>query len=81
MTALRQEAISIVESLPEEKILMLLNFLRGIGNDITEKNERLAMKKAAFEELETLRRRIPDLDYDKELASYREEKFGNENFS
>ena len=81
MTTLRQEAISIVESLPEEKILTLLNFLRGIRDDITEKNKRLAMKNAAFEELETLRREIPDLDYDRELANYRAERFGDANFN
>ena len=68
MTALRREALSLVESLPEEKILTLINFLRDL-EDRAEKNKRLAMKKAAFDELETLRREIPDLDYDKELAN------------
>ena len=75
MSSLRQEALSIVESLPEEKISALMNFLRELN--LTEKTKRLARKKAAFEELETLRRKIPDLDYDKELAIYRDEKFGN----
>ena len=75
MNSLRQEALSIVESLPEEKISVLMNFLRELN--LTEKNKRLTRKKAAFEELETLRRKIPDLDYDKELAIYRDEKFGN----
>lgn len=78
MTALRQEIISIVESLPDEKILTLINFLREI-TEPTEKTSRLLKKKAAFDELETLRRNIPDLDYEKELASYREERFGNAN--
>lgn len=75
MSSLRQEALSIIESLPEEKISALMNFLRELS--LTEKNKRLTRKKAAFEELETLRRKIPDLDYDKELAIYRDEKFGN----
>ncbi len=78
MTALRQEAISIVESLPEEKILTLINFLRGI-TEPAEKDNHLLKKKAAFDELETLRREISDLDYEKELATYREERFGNAN--
>ncbi|MBR2520142.1 MAG: hypothetical protein IKE46_10230 [Selenomonadaceae bacterium] len=78
MTTLRQEAISIVESLPEEKILTLLNFLREL-TDFTDTAKRLAKKKAAFDELETLRREIPDLNYDKALADYRNEKFGNAN--
>ncbi len=76
MTALRQEAISIVESLPEEEISVLMNFLRQM-KDLSAKNKRLAMKKAAFDELESLRRKIPDLDYEKELAAYRAERFGN----
>ncbi len=75
MSSLRQEALSIIESLPEEKISALMNFLRELS--LTEKNKRLTRKKAAFEELEALRRKIPDLDYDKELAIYRDEKFGN----
>ena len=75
MNSLRQEALSIVGSLPEEKILALVNFLRELN--LPEKNLRLARKKAAFDELETLRRKIPDLDYDKELAAYRDEKFGH----
>ncbi len=32
-------------------------------------------KDKAFEELESLRRKVPQIDYDKELESYREEKF------
>jgi len=79
MTALRLEALSLVESLPEEKILTLINFLRDL-EDRAEKDKRLAMKKDAFDELETLRREIPNLDYDKELATYRAERFGNANF-
>lgn len=79
MTALRLEALSLVKSLPEEKILTLINFLRTL-EDHAEKDNRLAMKKAAFDELETLRREIPNLDYDKELANYREERFGNAHF-
>ena len=76
MNSLRQEAISIVESLPEEKISALLKFLRELP-DFTDKDTRLAEKKSAFDELETLRRKIPDLDYDKELAAYRDEKFND----
>ncbi|MBR4383007.1 MAG: hypothetical protein IKP64_05560 [Selenomonadaceae bacterium] len=78
MTTLRQEAISIIESLPEEKISALMNFLREL-TDFKDGAKRLAIKKAAFDELETLRREIPDLNYDKALAAYRNEKFGNAN--
>ena len=79
MTALRRKAISIVESLPEEKLSALLNFLYDM-EELANKNKRLAIKKAAFDELETLRRSVPDLDYNKELATYRQERFGHANF-
>ena len=39
-------------------------------DDITE-------RRAAFERIEQLRRPMPDLDEKSELASYREEKYGN----
>ena len=45
MTALRQEAISIVESLPEEKISTLLNILHIMRDEFTEREKSLAMHK------------------------------------
>ena len=79
MSALKQQAISIVENLSEEKILLLLNFLQGL-NEHSEKNSRLLRKEKAFSELENLRIKAPNLDYKKELQSYREERFGIANF-
>ena len=79
MTAIKQKAISMIENLPEEKILLLLNFLQNL-NEQTEKNNRLAEKEKAFSELENLRIKAPDLDYKKELQSCREERFGIANF-
>lgn len=32
---------------------------------------------AAFERLEKMRKKAPDLDYEAELAAYREEKYGH----
>ena len=43
-------------------------------NEPHENNDQSARDRA-FEELEKLRRKFPDLDYDKELESYREEKY------
>ena len=49
MTALRKDAMDLLEKVPEDK---------------------------AFEELERLRKKVPELDYNKELENYREEKYG-----
>ena len=74
--AMRYEAYSILERLPEGKMKELLPYLRSIDEpeDIEEVRKR---KHEAFLRLEQLRRPIPDLDEEKELAEWREEKFGN----
>ena len=33
-------------------------------------------REEAFQRLERIRKKVPDFDYDKELADYREEKYG-----
>ncbi len=42
----------------------------------TKENDNMTERRKAFEELEKLCRHIPNLDDDKELAEYREEKYG-----
>ncbi len=44
--------------------------------EITSPTENMEERRAAFERIEKLRRPIPDLDEKKELAEYREERFG-----
>ena len=58
-----------------------------ISNDSTEKrcdgftgSESEKVREQAFEQLENLRRKAPQIDYERELASYREEKYGTANF-
>ena len=43
----------------------------------TYKDENQEAKDLAFESLEKLRKKFSDLDYDKELAEYREGKYEN----
>ena len=40
------------------------------------KDDAAERRKAAFDRIMKLRKPMPDLDYDKELAEYREEKYG-----
>ena len=74
-TGLRQDAYFILQRLPEEKLREALSYLRSIDEpeDIETVRKR---KHEAFLRLEQLRRPIPDLDEKKELAEWREEKFG-----
>lgn len=73
MTALRQSAIRELERIPEAKIGFILQIMQGINSLYDDKQ---AERKEAFVKLEQLRKKGTVVDYDAELASYREEKYG-----
>lgn len=66
-------AYSIFQQLTEEE---LQGFVLIFSKLHPNTNEDMERRKAAYERIMELRKPMPDLDYDKELASYREEKYG-----
>lgn len=73
MTALRQSAMRELEKLPEDKISFVLQIMQGVNGLY---NDSSSQKKDAFARLEQLRKKGTVVDYDAELVSYREEKYG-----
>ncbi|MDE5717949.1 MAG: UDP-N-acetylenolpyruvoylglucosamine reductase [Lachnospiraceae bacterium] len=73
MTALRQSAIRELEKIPEDKISLILQIMQGVNGLY---NDNRSERKEAFARLEQLRRKGTVTDYDMELSSYREEKYG-----
>ena len=74
MTTLRKNAMDLLEQMPEDKLYFIVQIMHGVkGLYGTEKQ---AAKDQAFEMLEGIRKKVPELDYDKELENYREEKYG-----
>ena len=73
MTTLRQTAIRELEKLPEDKIGFILQIMQGVNG--LYNNDQLE-RKEAFIRLEQLRKKGTVTDYDAELASYREKKYG-----
>lgn len=73
MTALRQSAIRELEKIPEDKISLILQIMQGVNGLY---NDNQSERKEAFARLEQLRRKGTVTDYDAELASYREVKYG-----
>jgi len=73
MTALRQSAMRELEKLPEDKISFVLQIMQGVNGLY---NDPQSERKEAFERLEQLRRKGNVVNYDAELAEYREEKYG-----
>lgn len=73
MTALRQSAMRELEKLPEDKISFVLQIMQGVNGLY---NDSSSQKKDAFARLEQLRKKGTVVDYDAELVSYREKKYG-----
>lgn len=81
MTVLRQKASELLTMMPEESMIALVQYMqKEIVKQISDE-KRLEKKATAYENLLKLRKSVPELDYEKELAEYREEKFGNAHFS
>lgn len=82
MTALRREAIQLVEQMPEEQMSHIIQYIRSLigkssSDEQVSKNVEATPKMKAFWELEKML--VPmsqDLDYKKELAEARDEKYG-----
>lgn len=83
MTALRREAIQLVEQMPEEQMPYVIQYIQALkdkvfdGNFILREIE-MSPKMRAYRELE--RMIVPvshELDYDRELAEARDEKYGS----
>lgn len=73
LTAIRQEANQMLEKVPEDKLGFVIQIMQGVNGLY---NDEQSEKKEAFAKLEQLRRKGTVVDYDAELASYREEKYG-----
>ncbi len=74
MTSLRKDAYSLLDRMPEDKLLFLVQIMKGF--DKLPPPKKSTGNSPAFLRLMELRRPIPDLDEEKELAQWREEKFG-----
>ncbi len=84
ITALRQDAYSLLERVPDDKLFTVVQFMREMEASSTRerREQELQERRAAFKRLQELvdsHPPMPDLDEEKELAEWREEKFGNAN--
>ena len=79
MTSMQQDAIDLIQKLPEEKLAALLVIMRSI--EVNEPAKNLTARRRAFEKLERIRRPIEGLDEKKELETWRREKFEHANIS
>jgi hypothetical protein len=74
MTALKHEAIQLVKQMPEEQMPYIIQYIRRLNSGRV--HTTVTPKMEAFLELENML--VPmdqELDYDKELAEARDEKY------
>ena len=86
MTALKREAIQLVEQMPEDQMPYVIQYIQTLKGKISGTEQlssdevTVTPKMRAFLELEKML--IPvsqELDYDKELAEARDERYGRIN--
>lgn len=78
MSEKKREAVALLEEMPEDKVDFVIEFIRQLEIQTTDKSV-LTPKMAAFQRLEELRKQtVPDImpDDGKELAEARDEKYG-----
>ncbi|MBQ9209341.1 MAG: hypothetical protein IJ149_07135 [Oscillospiraceae bacterium] len=71
----REIALDIFNRLNERQLKGFIA-LFSPNEELNEKDSDMAERRAAFARMEKLRRPMPELDEKKELAEYREEKYG-----
>lgn len=84
MTVLRQQAMQLVQQLPEDQVPNIIQYLHSligkVGFDRPRESEAsVSPKMKAFMELESMVKPVPELDYKKELGEARDEKYGHSN--
>lgn len=78
----REKAIQLIKEMPDNKMIFAVKILRDIKGLPAEENEpdgEKQIREEAFLQLESMRKDIPDLDYEKELTEYQKGRYGRYN--
>ena len=81
MTVLRQQAMQLVQRIPEDQVPNMIQYLLSLIGEVgfdrpRESETNISPKMKAFMELESMVKPVPELDYKKELEEARNEKYG-----
>ncbi len=73
----KEMAYNIFQQLSEEQLKGFIALFKDFyTNSQTEEQLEIEKRREIFESLQKMCRPMPDLDYKKELESYREERYG-----
>ena len=78
MTRIKERAVEMIQRIPDDDMLYVINILQNLEEMATNKNTDSEQAMTAFQDIMKYRGRLPkDFDADKELAEAREEKYGS----
>ena len=78
MTQIKEKAIRMIQRMPEDNMLYVINILQNLEAMSADKEKDRQKAKMALENILNMPKRLPeDFDPDKELQKAREEKYGN----
>lgn len=75
--ALREEAVRMMDTLPEEGLRATILYMSEYCKKQEDEKKRIEANRKAFDDLMSLCRPAPIRDEKQELAESREERFGN----
>lgn len=64
MTKIRQDAIKLLEQIPEDKLIFIIQIMQGMNG--LYKEDDMKEREKALRSLGRLRRKMPEIDYDRE---------------
>ena len=64
MTKIRRDAIKLLEQIPEDKLIFIIQIMQGMNG--LYKEDDMKEREKALRSLERLRRKMPEIDYDRE---------------
>ena len=74
MTMIKEKAVEMLKTLPDEKVVYLIKIMEGLEG--LGETSQISQKREALKNIQKFRGRLPeDFDYKKELAESREERY------
>ncbi|HJB01913.1 MAG TPA: UDP-N-acetylenolpyruvoylglucosamine reductase [Candidatus Mediterraneibacter merdavium] len=64
MTKIRRDAIKLLEQIPEDKLIFIIQIMQGMNG--LYKEDDMKEREKALRSLARLRRKMPEIDYDRE---------------
>lgn len=76
MTAVKERAVTMIQTLSDDNVFFLMRIMENLAPKVNEL--ALAKKRQARSDLQQFKGRLkPDFDYKKELADWRDERYGS----